>query len=159
MNRLFPLILVGALLFLVAGCASKEAVKKDAKSYHFHHKGYSFKIAWELVPGHDGVAVQGLMQNITLRKVEDMEVTATLLRGANDEVAEGQTYVLGSLKDGESTDFDLYLPKAVLTPGDRLAFRIKYTVPGAAGYTWATNVVTDAKTGAAIVPDNETTSD
>ena len=127
-------------------------------AYPHRHDGFDFKVAWKTTQVPQGVALEGVMQNVRYSQVADLQVTVSLLDARKKVLAEATTFPIPpSFNLDEYRDFGLMLKNVTLSPGDLLHFRLLYQAVDdeTSGLRWLTNFTVDPFTGAAIIPPEE----
>ena len=152
MSRLMSLIVLAALILATAGCASMQTPKQKLfAGFPYRHDGFDFRKVWKASPSPDGLVVQGILKNVRFFRVEDVEITVSLLRNGDKVISEETDFLLGTFDNDEYINFSLLLKNAAASPGDLLHFRIKYrAIEGNGIYNWISDFTADAVTGVPI---------
>lgn len=161
MFRFVILMVVVPLLLALAGCSSLQtSQRKPFDGLPFRHNGQDLKKAWKASPSPKGLAIQGSLKNIRYFRMEDVEISVSLVK-KDGTIFSGETIFLPGFIDKDGyRDFDLVLKNATASPGDLLQFIIKYSgLDGTSTLRWTSDFSADAVTGIPVRKAEEMSSD
>lgn len=162
MSRCITLMILAALFFAPAGCASLQAPQqKPFTGLPYRHNGHDFRQAWKATQSPEGLVIQGVLKNTRYSRVDDLEVSVSLLGNGDRIMAKETTLLSGTTSRDEYRDFGLLLKNVAASPGDRLQFLIRYlaTDGGSISFRWTSDFTADASTGVPILKAEEMPSD
>lgn len=147
------LIKAAALLAVVVAlgaCATEQAARRSpAADYRYIYKDFDLRYAWRLTPTAEGLKVEGLVKNVRVQRLENVEVRVALLDKNRKELAEAVAFPLPQPIDSDDyRSFDVLLKGGQQEPGSLLRFVVNYVASSSQGsYSWTSNFTVDAATG------------
>jgi len=161
MSRFIIMMLLVPLLFVQVGCAPLQTTqRKPFAGFPYRHNGFDFRKAWKASQSPQGLAVDGVLKNIRYFRVENLEITVSILRKGEKIFPEETYFFSGSIEREEYRDFALVLKNVTVVPGDLLQFIIRYNaLDGTDAFRWTSDFTADPVTGIPVHKAEEMSSD
>jgi len=139
------------LVALITGCTAMQAPIRNAiAEYPFRHEAFDFITSWKTTKSGENVAVDGVVKNLRLFQVSDIQLWVKVLNKSKKIKTEESTLLLPVyLGTDESLPFNVTLKNVGFDQGDMLNFVILYRVDddSKSSFTWLSSFTVDAVTG------------
>ena len=144
-----------SILVVVTGCVMISVPNRQPfAGLPYRYNSFDLKVAWKVEPTRQGLAVDGVLKNVRYARMDDLDVTVSLLDPRQRVLAKARTFIIPrSANLDEYRNFDLVLENVTLKKGDLFRFDIHYVAVDDHDSTlnWYTTFIVDAETGATVV--------
>ena len=144
-----------SMLVSITGCVMISVPSRQPfAGLPYRYNSFDLKVAWKAEPTRQGLALDGVLKNVRYARMDDLDVTVSLLDPRQGIFAKAKTFVIPrSANLDEYRNFDMVLENATLKKGDMFRFDIHYVAVDDHNSTlnWYTTFTVDAETGATVL--------